>query len=324
MKQKNLQFLLLFLMGCVLTSCEKVVVEVDGPQGTNTTSKPTNKNVVVRVTGIDTGWNGSASRSQVSIAEVCTRLQFAVFQGNTRVKYGNQQVGDGDFGTFALQLDAGTYQLLVLGHSGATNVATTNPAKLQFTNPSASNGTGFTDTFYYYGDMVVSDDGAQVSISMKRATSLFRLKTNDAMPSNAKEIQITYTGGSGALDATTGFGCVNSNQVVFMALDEELVGQPLEFNLYTFLRQETGKLAFTVKVFDANKTNIITKEFKDVPMKRNCITQYSGNFFTDGDSETPELPGEPETPDTPQPDVTVSGTIYVDPDWAEIFEYTYY
>ena len=315
MKHKAIQIFMLLIMSCILLSCEKMVTEEEGPSGTSTAKQ----NVVICVTDIDAGWDGAASRAQVSIAEVCSRLQFAVFQNGSRVKYENQKTDDDDFGTFALQLEAGTYQLLALGHSGAGNVTTTNPAKLQFTNPETTNGTGFSDTFYYYGNMVVGGDGAQVNISMKRATSMFRLNTNDAKPSKVKKFQFYYTGGSGALDATTGLGCVNSQQSVFVTLDDAQTGQPLTFEMYTFLHDESGSVSFTVKAFGVTDNILYTKEFKNVPMRRNCITQYSGDFFTNDDGETPDEPVMPQ----PGPDEPSSSVVYVDPEWADIFEYTF-
>lgn len=316
MRRKILRISLILLGSFLLASCEKMLMEEEGGQSTNNE----NHNVVIHIADMEAGWDGANSRAQVQISEVCSRLQFAVYQNGSRVKYANQIVGDSDYGTFSLQLGAGSYQLLALGHSGAKNVTTTKPEKLQFTNPGASGGTGFTDTFYYYGDMDVSSDGAYVDINMERATAMFRLKTVDAKPANVKKFQFYYTGGSGALDAITGLGCVNSKQSVFVELDDTQTGQPLTFEMYTFLRQESSTVTFTVTAFNDNEDALYTKEFK-VPMKYNSITQYTGNFFTNDNTEVPE---EPETSDDPNdPKVPSSGIVYLDPEWADIFEYTY-
>ena len=313
MRRKISRISLLLLVSSLLISCEKMVMDEEGGQSTNNESH----NVVIYIADMDAGWDGANSRAQMKISEVCSRLQFAVYQDGSRVKYANQKIGDNGYGTFSLQLEAGTYQLLALGHSGAGTVTTTKPEKLQFSNPSASGGTGFTDTFYYYGDMDVSSDGAHVDISMERATSMFRLKTSDVKPANAKKFQFYYTGGSGALDATTGLGCVNSKQSVFVTLDDAQTGQPLTFEMYTFLHQESGAVTFTVTAFDDYDDVLYTKEFKNVPMKRNCITQYTGAFFTNEDIEVPEGPTIPPSNDTS------SNVVYVDPEWENVFEYTY-
>ena len=306
--------LLLSAVLLFLPSCEKMVTDDDTPQAVETAGT----NVVIRVADLEAAWADYSSRSLVDISEVCTRLCFAVYQNEKRVKYMNQKVGDSGFGTYSLQLSEGSYHLLVIGHSGAGNPATTNPAKVQFTNPGTSSGTGFTDTFYFYNDLTVTASGAQLDISMKRATAMFRLKTRDVKPANIKKFQFYYEGGSGVLDATTGLGCVNSKQTVMVETGDELTGQVLAFEMFTFLHQETGEVTFTVKAFDASDNILYEKEFANVKMQRNSITQYTGDFFTkDAPTAVPEEPNEP----------TSSGAsafvVKVDPEWAETFEYTY-
>ena len=310
MKHKCLKtFLLLFAIS-LMTSCEKPTIEDEGGEETSMAQK----DVIIRVADMDAGWDGDASRSQVSISEVCNHLQFAVYQNDTRVASENQIIGDADFGTFALQLEEGAYQLLVLGHSGAANIATKKPEKLQFTNPGTINGTGFTDTFYYYGDMAVSSNGVRVDIDMKRATSMFRLKTNDGKPKKVKKFKFYYTGGSGVLDATTGLGCVDSKQTVFVTLDDSQTGKLLTFEMYTFLHQESDTVSFTVTAYDDQDSVLYEKAFK-APMRRNCITQYTGNFFTNDDGKTPD--------DGPSSNNPSSNVVYVDVEWDNIFEYTF-
>ena len=301
------------ILGGLLTACEKL--EIDGDSaGHGNSASASGFNVVVSVTDVDAGWSNAASRTMVKISDVCTRLCFAVYQNGTRVKNENQKAGDVNFGTYAMNLDTGSYQILVLGHSAAANPATTNPAKVQFSNPSSSGGTGFTDTFYYYGTLEVGSEGTQLNISMKRATAMFRLKTNDEKPANVVKFQFYYEGGSGTLDATTGFGCVNSKQSVFV--DTPGSGQ-LQFEMYTFPHEEIDAVTFTVKAFDASEKVLYSKEFTDVKIQRNCITQYSGNFFTNGGTVVPDAPKDPD------PVEPFSTVVMVDPEWSETFEYTY-
>ena len=300
----------LFIAVSLLTACEKMPEDA-----TTLPSGPaTGQNVVIRVSGIDAGWDDQSTRSLVNISEVCSRVCFAVYQDGSRKTYKNQKAGDDNFGTFSMSLAEGTYQLLVLGHSGAANPTTTNPAKIQFSNPGSSGGTGFTDTFYYYGTIVVGSSMVQVDISMKRATAMFRLKTADDKPAAVKRFQFYYEGGSGALDATTGYGCVASKQSVFVDATES---GPQQFEMYTFPHQEQDEVTFTVKAFDASDNILYQKVFANVKMQRNCITQYTGKFFTNGDVTPPE---EPEDPDPVEPSSLV---IKVDPEWGQIFDITF-
>ena len=305
----------LVLALCLLTSCEKVVLDEDITQPATSEAE---QNVVISIAGMETGWGSDFSRALVNVSEVCTRVNFAVFKDGQRVKYKNQVAGDEGFGTYSLTLEAGNYQLLILAHSGKANPTTTNPAKLQFTNPGSSNGTGYTDTFYYYGNLTVGNNGAQMSINMTRATSMFRFVTTDVKPEKVKKLQFYYEGGSGTLDATTGFGCVNSKQSVFVETGDELTGKTLQCDMYTFLHAETGSVTFTVKAFDKNEDVIYMREFENVNMQRNCITQYSGKFFVSDDPKTPD-----PQPETPKEDTSSSFTVMVDPEWGNVFKYNY-
>lgn len=313
---KNSLFISLttLLMGCLLVSCEKAVIDdLDG-------SESKTSNVTIRVSDIEADWEGSETRALTNVSEVCSRLNYAVYQNGTRVKSKNQTTEDDDFGVFSLELESGSYDVLVLAHSCKGNPTMTTPSKVQFSNPESSSGTGFSDTFYYYGKMEVSGDKTQVDISMKRATSMFCLVTTDVKPDNVKKFQFYYEGGSGALDATTGYGCVNSKQSVFVSLDDSQTGQPLQFEMFTFLHSESGKVTFTVKAFNANEDVIYTKEFKDVPMQRNCITRYTGKFFvSDNPDDNPDdKPGE-----DPDPDIPESVMVMVDPEWSAVYDYTF-
>ena len=305
----------------MMSSCEKGVTEEMAEQ-----ENTANGRVVIQVKDIENGWDGAASRALVNIAEVCTRLNFAVYQNGDRVASANQLKGDTDFGTFTLQLAEGSYQVLVLGHSAAKHITTTDPRKLQFTNPESSNGTGFSDTFYYYGNMEVGADGASLTANMKRATSMFRLVTSDAKPENIKKMWFYYEGGSGALNAVTGYGCVDSKQVVIEYLDDAQTGKPLQFDLYTFLHGETGNLTVTVRAFDEKDDIAYEREFTNVPMKRNYITRYTGNFFvkdTPDNPDNPDTPDNPDNPDDPDPGVSPSNVIMVDPEWGGVTDFTF-
>ena len=323
MKHKIGYFACLLMVGVLFAACEKMVLDED----TQRADGSEKANVVIRVADIETGWGNASSRTLTDVSEVCSRVAFVVYQNGNKVKHEYQTKDDNGFGSYTVQLEEGTYQLFVLAHSGKSNASISNSGPIAtFSNPE-SNGTGYTDTFYYYGDMTVSGNNAQVNVSMKRATAMFRLKTTDAKPAKVKKLWFRYTGGSGVLDATTGYGTVNSIQVVFVPLDDSLTGETLEVDMYTFLHAETGNVSFSIKAFDASE-NIIseyTKEFADVPMKRNCITRYTGNFFgnstPDPGPDEPDNPDNPDNPDDPkEPEPLV---IQVDPEWGEIFDYSF-
>ena len=324
------------LMAClVLSACEKVVLESEEDDTQEQTG-----NVTLSVAGFEElkGW----ARGTTDLMEVCTRLTFVVYQNDEKVKAVNQKADDSDFGKVSMTLDEGDYQVLVLGHScaGKDNPSVKNATKIQFTNHTESgSGTGYSDTFYYYGDLTVGAKQTSKAYTLKRAVAMFRLVTTDVKPANIKKVWFYYTGGSGALDATTGYGCVNSKQAVFFFPDEETDGQTMQFELYTFLHEEEGEIDIQVRGFDAvNDGNVVfERAFKGVPMQRNTITQYSGALFSTGnekpedpdnpdnpdnpdDPENPDNPENPENPDDPTPS---TGTFQVEADWAATNYFTF-
>ncbi len=100
------------------------------------------------------------------------------------------------------------YRVVIIGHNGTGNCTISSPEKVKF----ASNK--LTDTFYYYGKLILTDgEETEESIELKRAVAQFKVHITDTeIPAEAHSIKFYYTGGSSTLDATTGYGCVNSRQ----------------------------------------------------------------------------------------------------------------
>jgi hypothetical protein len=173
-----------------------------------------------------------------------------------------------------LSLAEGTYKLLVVASSALDNPTLSNPEKIQF-----SNKLGYTDTFSYYGDLTVTSEPTSHEISLNRNVSCLRFTINDEFPENVKYMKFYYTGGSGVLNAVTGYGgLVDSEQEKITNITGLTV--PLTFNVYTFLQAEEALLQVTVTALESdNKTVVAERQFEDVPMKYQMITEYAGSFF---------------------------------------------
>lgn len=265
MKKKTMFFC--GLLATLFTSCETPVITDDGgdedPQG----------NLKVSIYQIEQTPFSALTRAESGVA--CSRLNFAVYdEGGTKVKQINQTSDMASFGTAYFQVQPGTYRLVVVGHSIKKNLTMTDITKIQF-----ANADGFTDTFLYSGDVEVNEDNVDFAVSLDRIVSLCRVVFTDDFPEDVTTLQFQYTGGSGAFNATTGFGCVKSTQrVVF-----DVTSGQKEFDLYTFLHDTEGTIHLKVTALDGGDNVICEREF-DVPMKRNQITWLSGVFFTGGNS----------------------------------------
>ena len=265
------------LLVFTIFACEKAITPDDNTAG------DADGNLRVSVFEIEKTPFASLTRASKPASAVVTRLNFAIYdQAGTRLKLVSQQSGAADFGQASFQLPEGTYQLVVVGHSSGGNPSMTTPYKIQFTNSQ-----GFTDTFLYYGEVTIGEEGVDLQVSLDRIVALCRFVITDDFPADVRKMRFYYTGGSGAFDASTGLGCVNSKQDVKF----DVVAGQNEFDLYTFLHDIDGTIHLTVTALDATGNELYNGSF-DVPMEQNHITWLSGAFFGgSGSSSTTTITG---------------------------------
>lgn len=257
-------FALLLLM---LAGCEKPIIS------DTDTEKTVEKKGNLTLTICEVEHTPFPELTRKSASEACNRLNFAIYNtAGTRVKQTNQKLGDSDFGTASFQLAEGTYIIVALAHSSNGNPTMTNPEKIQF-----NNSQGYTDTFLYYKKVVVGTESQTLSLSLHRITSLCRFVVNDAIPEGVAKLEFTCKGGSGSFDASTGYGCVNSTQV--MKYDVQAGKKQTQYDLYTFLHDKEGTLHLKATAYDAHG-NMLYEKSLDADMYQNQITWLRGNFFS--------------------------------------------
>ena len=270
---KNLKLLLLTLVSLWgLGACEKMVLAGDAADSAE-------GNVTIRATMFSIV-PFDDTRAVQPIADYCSRLCFVLYQDGEQKRKVLQKSGDSNYGQIAVRLNPGTYQLLVLGHSSDGNPTLASPESIKFTNT-----TGYSDTFYYYGNLVVGEEGSSHDVALQRATSMLRVIITDEIPGNVSRIRLYYTGESGVFDAVAGWGgSTNSKQHTFY----DVAGRqsPLALEAYTFLRNETGTLNVTLTAYDSDDTVIAEKELSDVPMRNCMVTEFSGPLFSVSTSDT--------------------------------------
>ena len=252
-----------------LSSCEKAITDDDSVVSGSPADK--NANLTVTVFSIEKTPFETFTRAATPASEACTRLNFAIYdEGGSRVKQVNQTSAEADFGKASFQLAEGDYLLVVVGHSSTGNPTMTDPTKVQFTN-----ATGYTDTYLCCANVTIGEEKVDYNVSLDRITALCRFVLTDTeIPSEVKKLRFYYTGGSGAFNATTGLGCVNSKQDVKF----DITSAQKQFDLYTFLHDTEGTIHLTVSALDASGGIYAERDF-DVPMQQNYITWLSGPFF---------------------------------------------
>jgi hypothetical protein len=242
----------------------------------------------------------AATRAATDITDLCSRLNLAVFNADgTKVKTVAQKEGDASYGTVALSLAAGTYQLVVIAHNGDGSATITSTEKVTFPNNKV------TDMFYYYGDLVVGSEKQSYDLTLTRAVAMFRLVlTDESIPASVAKLKFYYTGGSSTFSPAEGYGIVQSKQTEIRAVSEDGI-----YEIYTLPHTEEDVLTkLTITALDANDNTVKERIFENVPVIRNQVTRYTGSFFGSGGS------GE-----------TGSGDFRMtaDPEWDSINGYTF-
>ena len=293
--------LMAFMFIAGQTSCEKVIFDEEETATertenvTNETGEKTDKdkgkyNVVLRVSNFNMV---PITRDVVDLTTYCTRLIFVVYKDGEKIAGKSQMKEDDEnFGEVKMKLDVNTtYKLMVLAHSSkGGNPVVSDPENIQFTN-----ALGYTDTFCYYGDLEVKSGETVQEVTLTRVSSQLCFTITDEIPAEVTHMYFYYTGGSGVLNAVTGFGGnVNSRQ----EKNVNVVGYsaPLPIHIFTFLRENEGSLNLKAEALDANKNVVHSREFENVPMKRNAVTIFEGAFFSHDQSFT--IKGETEWNDT--------------------------
>ncbi len=283
MKKKTYVWLasLLLMLVATLTSCEKFALDDSG-----TNSHDANANVIIHVSVAKNNSTGTRSGEEdfgdeetgdedgldegdeevegKPLEDYCSRLSIAIFDGEEKVKTLNLKAEDG-YKDIGINLEAGKYRMVAIGHNGSGNCTISSPEKVKFYKNK------MTDTFFYYGTFNVRDgEDTDDYILLKRAVAQFKVHISDAtIPAEAHSIKFYYTGGSSTLDAVTGYGCVQSRQTETFKLQE---GER-DYSVYTFPREENKGLKMTINILNADAQSIKEYSKEGVPVKCNNITQ---------------------------------------------------
>ena len=213
-------------------------------------------------------------------ANYFTKLNVQLFDHNgdkvfDKVK--TQLSTDDEFCTMSLNLTPGTYTIVAVGHSSTKSATIKSPESAQFT---ATDGEKLTDTFCHCSRVVVNSDAQALTLPMYRVGAMIQfVLTDETIPDNFAYFLMEYTGGSANFNPTTLEGTTKSTQ------SERRIRNSLNIHqAYTFPYLSTScTLKMTCTALASDGSSIRTRHFDAVPVTRNRITTYTGNFFTDGD-----------------------------------------
>jgi len=284
----------LLFAALALTACEQPLLTAE--EETHDGVAVTEGNVTLRLARFEQ--TAFDTRAQTDITQLCARINVAVFDSDgTKVKTLAQKAGDDGFGTVGMTLATGSYQLVVIAHNCEGSATITSVEKVTFPNNKV------TDTFYYYGDLTVSEEPVDLDLTLTRAVAKFQLVLSDEqIPENVTKIRFFYTGGSSTFSPLAGYGCVKSKQTEIRTVEPGVKS----FDIYTMPHAEDGLLKLTVTAFDADENIVRMLDLDDVPVTRNQVTRYTGSFF----GEAGGKPGD------------ANFRMTADPEWDRVNDYT--
>lgn len=255
--------IMIMLSVLLLAACEKIDV------GEVLKNDNVFKNVTLHVGSGATDVMGT--RAEVPLSDVCGRLNVAVFDAaGQKVKTAAQVVSDAGYGTVGLSLNDGKYTVVVIGHNCTGSATITNTEKVTFPNNKV------TDTFYYCGELEVTGEKQDVTISLQRAVAMIRLKlTDDAVTiANVAQVKFYYLGGSSTFSPLAGFGCVNSKQTEYRLVSADGV-----YELYTLPHSAMDVISkMTITALDAGDNVVGEFTIENVPVSVNRITDCTGSL----------------------------------------------
>lgn len=212
---------------------------------------------------------GAFTRATTSIAEQFNRLNFSIFdETGEKIVSDAQKSSDANYGIAAFTLPAGTYTIGAVAHNSEKSA----PVALEEVKFSGE----MTDVFYYYGTLEVAEEPQEYNIVMNRAVGMFRLiLTDESIPEGVETLKISYKG-SKTLNPQTGLAVTNANQTETRTIPDDKT-----IELYLIPHIEGTPFTVTVTALAADKTEIKSHTFEDIPISANTITTYSGKLFSD-------------------------------------------
>lgn len=259
---------LYLLLVVALASCEK--------PATDDYEVSSNANVLLRFTMT----NGDYTRALAYNYFSKLNVQLFTAEGEKVFdKIKTQESEDDGFGELSLNLAAGDYWVVAVGHSSTRSATIKSTDAVQFT---ASDGEKLTDTFCHCSQITVGGDSRQYNLQMYRVGAMIQFCLKDEnFPANFSHFKMDYTGGSANFNPQTLEGITKSTQSEKRATNGVNI-----YQAYTFpYLSATGTVKMTCTALDVEGNTIRQRVFENVPVARNRITTYTGPFFGEGDGE---------------------------------------
>lgn len=267
---RKIYLLHILLIALFFTSCEKIVVEDLDESSSSADETTTGINISCDIE------DAYQTRAAVSAKDQVTRIAWALMKTDgTIVSQGEQTSESTSFGKLSINCDAGSYKLLVFGHKAASACTVEDGGLIALPDNKC------TDAFYTLQEVTVKKNKRQsLSCTLDRCVAKFHLESTDVMPNNVTGIRFTFENTSIKFNSILGKGEAAKSYSRIVAIDDTRHGKVFNCNLYCFMPEAEANIGLKFEFTDESGNTIFLDSFKNVPMKINHVTTYTGAVFT--------------------------------------------
>jgi hypothetical protein len=267
------------IFASIFTSCERAVLSSDDDDIEEVVSK--GKGELYVTCSFSQTQSEITRASSVSLSECATRVQYVIMQGETMV-YNSEQINGGgnSFGTLSVNLEPGTYRLMVFAH----NEKNGNPISVGTDGSIQGYNNRVTESFSYSDEVViVKDKRKTVSCKLTRCVAMVNFTSTDKIPAEVSKFKLTLTGISSRYDLRNQIGADVTTYVTSMAeLNSDRrtsEGMMADIHSYVFLPAIEATINAKFEFYNNANELVLTRNIEGIQMRINAKTSVTGTFF---------------------------------------------
>ena len=270
------------LMSCALfSSCEKAILtDIDSDDGDDTeiTAKETGELYVS--CSFSQTQSEMTRGSSVPLADCANRVQYVIMNGETIVHNSEQINGGGNsFGTLSVNLEPGTYRLMVFAH----NEKNGNPISVGTDGSIQGFNNHVTDSFSYSDEVVITKNKRKaVSCKLTRCVAMVNFTSTDEVPAEVTKFKVFLTGVSSKYDLRNQIGAdatTYTTSMVNISNWKSSAGVMSNVYSHVFLPAVETTIDAKFEFYNSSDELVLTRNIEGIQMRINSKTSVTGSFF---------------------------------------------
>ena len=264
----------------LLTSCEKATLTAEEDDATESVVSSNEKGELYVTCSFSQTQSEITRASSVPLSDCASRVQYVIMNGETIV-YNSEQINGGgnSFGTLSVNLDPGTYRLMVFAH----NEKNGNPISVGTDGSILGYNNRATESFSYSDEVVITKNKRKaVSCKLTRCVAMVNFTSTDKVPAEVTKFKMTLTGVSSKYDLRNQIGVdVSTYATAMVNIDGWIstAGMMSNVNSYVFLPAIEATINAKFDFYNNADELLLTRNIEGIQMRINAKTSVTGTFF---------------------------------------------